>query len=398
MSDTYAQNSIDDDSEISLALDDYISGFEEATTVLESIDKFRRELGDIKGDISNSSFKMVQTFIDSTNKHLKIPTQVKTTLEYYNNRSLKELALEGLGSIFTTIINAIKTTFKFIIDGIKSIFGISAAKREEGFKEDAKKIPEKAKEVLLEVQEDKDGKLTKYVNPLAKHFGSEVPLIHPVMLLPLFLMEKTLEDLMESPKRVSNMVKHTLDLLKTIDLDKDDNRMIVKLEKAIDTVKSTISSLNAPPSDVSKFVTLKGENVRYVVVVPGFRGIAVNDEGKYQDVLNTDKNPSAIISLSVFKGAEILAEKIESLNNVTAKFVEEVNSSSKEIESNSKSLISLLEKSTNSQDADEKSQREVYKLIREISTISLNYSRFFAKTYQQACFIRRTVANILLKK
>lgn len=398
MNSVYKPQTLEEVQELDLALDDYIVGINEATMALESIDRFRHALISTKGDISQSSFKLVQTFINGTQKHLQIPNETKTTLEYYNNRPLKELALEGLGSIFKTIIDAIKATFKFIIDGIKSIFGIHSSKKEEKYKEDVKEMPEKAKETLLEIQKNSKGEIKKYINQSATFFGSEVALIHAKIMLSHFKTEQALEILMDSPKRVSNMLKHTVDFIKELDVDKEDNHSIRRLEDALDKVRATINGLKPPPSTMSKLVTLSGDGIKYIDFVADYRGLAVNADGKCQEVIDSSKKPSSEVNVAIFKSVDEVAKSEDSLNKVAAKYIEVVNSASKEIDQFSKALVSKLESSTISKTNDEKKLTEVYKLIKEVNMVSLNYIKFFAKTYTIACLVREKTANILLKK
>lgn len=150
--------SINPTMDLDYALDDYVKGLEGSCRVLESIDKMTKVLlSSPETELTFETFQVIQLHIHSSQRYLGVPHHHQVSLEYYNNRPLRELALESLGSFFDKLIEFIKKTFQYIIDCIKAIFGVASTERlksENEKVEDTKKRVDEALAVVTKRKEE----------------------------------------------------------------------------------------------------------------------------------------------------------------------------------------------------------------------------------------------------
>lgn len=114
--------SLEEVTHLELALDDYLSGVDTGLVTLEYIDRFRKATLERDDEMSFEAFSIVQTFVNCSYGHLKVPPKLATTLEYYNNRPLRQLVLESLDALQSTTELGTSCTMK-LLTGYAEISG-----------------------------------------------------------------------------------------------------------------------------------------------------------------------------------------------------------------------------------------------------------------------------------
>lgn len=406
---TSVQNpqSVEEVSGLELALDDYITGVHQAISTMESIDKFRYELYTKEADISYESFRIVQGFINSTQKHLSVPPSQSVTLEYYNNKPLKELALESLESMMNTIVEAVKATFRFIVDCIKAIFGISSKEKEEKRKDSLTYLEENYKEIEAKLVKkvDKDGNaVTTYKNQYAKRFGVAGKSVTSKNILDaLTTVKDSLHQIREVPKSLEKLVKKTLDLSKDLESKHSDEVYKKELDGISVQIGQLFHSLPDSPSGVKQYSPFKNSaKVVAFNLVDNYSVIEITqgdgDEPthvKCKHVTNEGLQTTSDVDLFVFKVMDNLIGKIKELNTEVEYFIAEVESSNKNTKSYGEQLTKLLEEAAKKQGKSVKTNAGVYKVIKDISVGLLNYVTLFATIYKGTDSLRVATISTL---
>lgn len=399
--------SLDEVTELELALDGYIAGVHQALVTMESIDKFRYELYSNKTDISYESFRIIQGFVHNTQKHLAVPPSQCVTLEYYNNRPLKTLALESLDGMMNTIVEAVKATFRFIVDCIKAIFGISSKQREEKRKDSLEYLEENYKEIEAKLikKVDKDGNVsTTYKNNHAKRFGVAGKAVTAKDITNTLTTTKASLHLVKGiPKALEDLVKKTLDLCKGLDDKQGDSEYQSKLAEVSSQIGQLFSQLPESPTMVKPYSPFKNaDKVVAFTLVDNYDVLEITQDDKdkpthvkFKRVTNEGLQVTTEVELFVFKVMDSLIGKLKELNTEVGYFVAEVESSNKNTQSYGEQLTTLLETAAKKQGADVKNNAGVYKVIKDISSGLMNYVTLFAAIYKETDGLRVATISTL---
>lgn len=114
---------------LSLALDDYMDGVEEADMALEHISRLHAMV-QAQESLSDTSLKFVRLSLQSWQNYLKVPGHLVPKFENDNATNQEAAAGETKG-FFQTIIDFIRNTLKAILNGIKNLFGLNDEKKAE---------------------------------------------------------------------------------------------------------------------------------------------------------------------------------------------------------------------------------------------------------------------------
>lgn len=121
MNAVHKPQSLEEVKELSLALDDYIKGIEACAQELTYIDRIKEVASTTPGDLPYTQFAITQKFVDGVHGRLGVPEGLKTSLEYFNNRPLKELVLENLDQLKGSVSSIANNTVKYVAGYLENI-------------------------------------------------------------------------------------------------------------------------------------------------------------------------------------------------------------------------------------------------------------------------------------
>lgn len=121
MSAVHKPQSLEEVKELSLALDDYVKGIEACAQELTYIGRIKEVVMATSGDLPYAQFAITQKFVDGVHGRLGVPEGLKTTLEYFNNRPLKELVLESLDQLKGSVSSIANNTVKYVAGYLENI-------------------------------------------------------------------------------------------------------------------------------------------------------------------------------------------------------------------------------------------------------------------------------------
>ena len=395
---------------VELALDDYIKGVHQAVCTLEAIDKMRHELYTRDSDIALEAFNIIQSFVRHNQSYLKVPVSKVVTLEYYNNRPLKELALESLEGFIAVIVEGVKATFRFILDCLKAIFGISSKAKEDASQADIKYLEENYQQIgeSLAKRKDKDGNVvTVYKHSKAKRFGvggRSVKVNDIAKALQGSIA--SLKAIKSVPGALEALVKETLTLAKQMDDQSQDAGYQQKLSEVSEKMGKLLSNLPSTPANLSQYSSFKNETkVVAFTIVEDYEVIEITQEDKespskikYKRVKNEGLDTSVEVDAFIFKVMDSLITRLKQLNTEVGNFVAEVEGSNKNTKGYGEQLTTLLETAAKKKGEAIKANSVVYKSIKDISAGLLNYTNLFAAIYKEVDRLRVDTISVLANK
>ena len=392
---------------LELALDTYMSGLDQALISLEAVQGFEKVAKNSQGDISFEAFSIVQKYIDSTQRHLQIPQDKHVVLEYYNNRPLKDLALEGLAEIKETLVKIIKATFDFIVDCLKAIFFLDSKNKEEKREEDVSNMKNDVTGTLDRIRKDIGDGASKYQSESAKVFGlKNGALDQQYMLATLDATIKSLTSLKGIPGKLETHLKKTVELAGKVKEGGSDN-LASEFKKLAVEISSLLKDL--PECKVGKdiFKDSDEDDAKVVewILVPGFDSIAIKQSSgneplviNFKSVKDKSVALSKDVDIGIFNGIDTISSKLDVLNSSISDFVAEVEDSNRNTKSLGFQLTKILEKVGSNEDVDSRQEKQIFSLVKGISACVLKYISLFASMYKRADHLRVSTINILTYK
>lgn len=392
---------------LELALDTYMSGLDQALISLEAVQGFEKVAKTSQGDISFEAFSIVQKYIDSTQHHLQIPQDKQVVLEYYNNRPLKDLALEGLAEIKETLVKIIKATFDFIVDCLKAIFFLDSKEKETQREEDVANAKAGVTDTLNRIRKDIGDGASKYQSESTKVFGLKRGVLdQQTILATLDTTIKSLSYLKGVPGKLETYLKKTVELSGKVKGGGSSN-LVTEFKTLAVEISSLLKDLPESKTGKDAFKDDQDTDAKIVewVLVSGFDSIAIKQSSgteplvvNFKPVKDKSVASSKEVDIGIFNGIDTITSKLDTLNSNIADFVAEVEDSNRSTKSLGDRLTSILEKLDFSGGLDSQQEKQIFSLIKGISACVLKYISLFAAMYKKADYLRVSTINILTYK
>ena len=391
---------------LTLALDTHLTSLTGAITTLESANNFKRVLKASKADITQESFEIVQNFVHRSQEFLNFPEDKRIVLEYYNDRPLKNLALESITEIISTIVKAIKATFSFIVDCVKAIFFISADKRKEKALSGLEYLKENKQEIATSLRAKANGKTT-FRNARAKAYGVDRGAVSGKVLIDTtHRLSASLKLLKGVPSKLEGLAKETLSEVKNFKPEGDNSSVEKKLAEIIDKMSGLLSHLPESVGAVHKHTHFKDSNGKVVAVplVPDYQVIEVllgtssKSKVDFKKIRDGGIDTVDEVELSVFDTLGAVISSIEELNKGLADFVAEMIDANKNTKSLGDQITTLLEKASSGNDSSAKSDATIFKVAKGIVEGMLSHTLLFSAVFNEISKLNEDTIAMLLNK